>query len=300
MKSVNLLSVGVFVALGCIGCRNASPAKVSEVPVKDTVMVRVAPPEEKIEQLSISYRLLAVDSNKEWISTLSAGDTLNALLVLNRVDKKHLLRQDTLVVPDTFAADLNVYAPFPDSIATLKPINKIIFASYYAQAFAAYEHGIRVRWGPVSLGKKSTPTDTGLYYTNWKSQKTTSTVDRSWVMEWYFNIDNYGGVSMHEYALPGYPASHACMRLYRADAYWIYHWADQWLLKKNTQLAAYGTPVLIFGSYPFDGRKPWLSLNEDSTALQVTAEDISQLVAPSLQLILKRQTQRDTVLLCRK
>jgi len=37
-------------------------------------------------------------------------------------------------------------------------------------------------------------------------------------------------VSFHKFDLPGYPASHGCVRLPEEDAKWIYDWADHWTL----------------------------------------------------------------------
>jgi lipoprotein-anchoring transpeptidase ErfK/SrfK len=96
-----------------------------------------------------------------------------------------------------------------------------LLISYPIEAFGAYEQGKLVRWGPTSLGKKSTKTPTGLFFTNWKSKETISTEDSSWILKWYFNLVNSTGVSIHQYGLPGYPASHACARLYEEDAKWF-------------------------------------------------------------------------------
>lgn len=247
------------------------------------------------ERLKISYHLFEVKEHKEWLNSLKPGDTLNALMVLNRVDQKYLARQDSLIMPDTFVADLNIYSPFPGNIVTLKEVKKIIIFSYYAQAYGVYEYGNRVRWGGASMGKQSTPTLKGLHFTNWKSKRAISTVDNDWIMNWYFNIDNARGIAMHEFALPGYPASHSCIRLSQVDANWIYYWADQWELD-SSKIAAYGTPVIVYGNYPFGERKPWLNLAEDSSALQINEKEIKAEVDGFIPLILQRQVQRDTLL----
>ncbi|MBU2018243.1 MAG: L,D-transpeptidase, partial [Bacteroidetes bacterium] len=198
----------------------------------------------------VSYHLISTKDSIEWLKSLQMGDTLKALLVLNRIDKNHLLSLDSIVVPDIFGNNIEIYSPFPNKISELQTIHKILLVSYYAQSFGVYENGVLVRWGPTSLGKQSTLTPTGLLSTNWKSKSTISTIDSTWVMDWYFNLENFQGVSMHEYALPGYPASHACVRLYQEDANWLYYWADQWVLD-HSKIAVYGTPVVIFDAYPF-------------------------------------------------
>ncbi len=244
----------------------------------------------------IKYHLVPV--NKEtiiWLSSITSDDSLRLLFAINRVDKRHLLRQDTLVFPDTFVSDLKMYSPFPDSIPLLKRVNKIIFYSYSIQAFAVYKNGVLLRWGPVSMGKQSTPTPTGLLFANWKSERTVSTIDPEWIMDWYFNLDNLQGVSMHEFDLPGYPASHACIRLLEKDAFWLFNWTDQWKLLSTIEIEAYGTPVIIFGKYPFGQRKPWFLLAKNNKAITVTPETIKSEVQKNIPLILERQAKRDSI-----
>lgn len=78
-------------------------------------------------------------------------------------------------------------------------------------------------------------------------------------MEWYFNFHNTRGLSIHAYSLPGYPASHGCIRMLERDARWVYYWADQWMLDEGGQkVIKPGTPLLILGCPDFDSR-PWLS-----------------------------------------
>lgn len=243
---------------------------------------------------NINYHLISTKDSSIWLHSLKAGDTLHTLLVLNRVDHKNLFRLDTLVVPDSFGQGIEVYSPFPQSISELQSVHKILYVSHYAQAFAVYEKGELIKWGPASLGKKSTPTPTGLFFTNWKAKKTISTVDPSWIMEWYFNLANFEGVSMHQYALPGYPASHACIRLSRDDAYWLYHWADQWILDQS-KISIYGTPVIIFGSYPFGQRKPWFLLSTNSKALTISENEIIKVTDEFLPTIMDRQAKRDSI-----
>ncbi|WP_165366194.1 L,D-transpeptidase [Brumimicrobium glaciale] len=242
----------------------------------------------------VNYHLISTKDSNDWLMSLPPGDTLQALLVLNRIDRKSLLKLDTLVFPDTVGVGIALYSPFPKNVAELSTIHKILFISYYAQAFAVYENGSRIKWGPASLGKQATPTPTGLFSTNWKSKRTISTVNKSWVMDWYFNIANFQGVSMHQYALPGYPASHACIRLYNEDAYWLYNWADEWILDQSNILV-YGTPVVIFGKYPFDQRKPWLLQSENNIALTITTSELIAVTQEFLPAIMERQAKRDSV-----
>ncbi len=58
-------------------------------------------------------------------------------------------------------------------------------------------------------------------------------------------------------ALPGRPASHACVRLLERDARWIHDWGDGWRLDEDGRsLQAPGTPLWIVGDYDFDSPHP--------------------------------------------
>ena len=80
-------------------------------------------------------------------------------------------------------------------------------------------------------------------------------------MPWYFNFQNERGLSFHEYALPGRPASHACVRLLERDARWLYAWGGGWTLdERGWEVLTRGTPVLIIGCYAFGDEPPWRSV----------------------------------------
>lgn len=235
---------------------------------------------------------------KEWQSqkdSFAGAKHLDVLNAINRVDTTHLKRLDSIIVPDDFSKPVKDYLPFPDDVDFLKNVHKIIIFSYPAQAFAAYENGKLVLAGPTNMGRKSKPTPQRLYFTNWKAKKTRSTVDDEWILKWNFNVHNQLGVGFHEYALPGYPASHSCMRLLGADAQFLYSWADQWILKNDYERAAYGTPVIVYGKYPFGKTKPWYDLVEDGAALTISKDTLLHYIQPHLPEILEKQKLRQQV-----
>jgi hypothetical protein len=89
-------------------------------------------------------------------------------------------------------------------------------------------------------------------------------------MRWYFNFGNREGLALHAYALPGYPASHGCIRLLERDARWLFDWGDTWILDTTeTRVLRPGTPILIFGEYDFDAPPPWRSLHWLSQRVQL-------------------------------
>src|SRR4029450_14166036 len=150
---------------------------------------------------------------------------------------------------------------------------KAILVHQPMQAFAAYEQGRLVRWGPVSTGRKETPTPDGAFNLTWRARSRRSTDNEDWLLEWYFNFVNARGVSFHLFDLPGYPASHACVRLLLRDAQWLYACVEQWTLDERRKLAAPGTPVFILGVYPYGAPPPWLAPDGFSTLIALPADD---------------------------
>lgn len=243
----------------------------------------------------VKYSLIDIKTKegKARLDSLSDEERY-VVLALNRLDEKNHKLADKLIIPDSISLNMMKYTPFPKFVDTLKAVNKIAIFSYPIQAFALYENGELVKWGPTSMGKKATPTDTGLFFTNWKAEETKSSFDDEWILRYNFNVENKLGIGWHQYDMPGYPASHACMRLLEKDAVQMYGWAEQWVLTKNEQdTKAKGTPVIVYGSYDFEGPKPWLSLVEDGLANDVTEEELSTELAPFIEEILKEQKIRE-------
>ncbi|MFA7381163.1 MAG: L,D-transpeptidase [Bacteroidia bacterium] len=237
--------------------------------------------EQKAPERVIQYSLVAFDS-------LGFSDTVKAAVyvALNRLDAAHFRPSKKYIVPDVYYADLLKYSPFPIQVNSLHSVDKCILISYAMQAFAAYEYGQLIRWGPTSLGKKSTPTPTGLFHCNWKSKKTISTIDPEWIMEWYINLENKLGVSMHQYDLPGYPASHACVRLLKQDAVFLYRWTNTWELMDDWTIKQYGTPVIIFGDYVYEEHQPWF---KDGVMRYLNEQELTEELNLHLPAIISRQ-----------
>ena len=230
------------------------------------------------------------------------GDAgMREVLAINRLDTRHIVIGDTLCVPDTLPPDFLFFSPFPRNLTVLDSVPKILIFSYPVQAFAAYDSGRLVRWGPTSMGKRSTPTPEGLFSTNWKAKVTTSTVNEEWILPWAFNIDNFNGISIHQFELPGYPASHSCARLLQKDAEWIYYWADQWILTRDEErIKAYGTPVIIYGKYNYHTPPPWKLISINPDADKIKEEELITVIKKYLPTIIKRKNQRDSLLTAMK
>ena len=263
---------------------------------KKTDTSTVNTPKVEIEKrATIVYKIInSKDSIKSYLKTLTEPD-LTLVANINRADKGLLKRFDSIVIPTDSKQKLQHYFPFPFYATFLKDVKKIIFFSYHSQAFAAYENGRLVYTGPTSMGRKADMTPTGLFYTNWKAEETTSTFNDEWDLKWNFNIENKLGVGFHQYEMPGYPASHSCLRLTEKDAMYLYEWADQWEIKGTDNILAHGTPVVVFGSYPFGSSKPWLALAQNPNALTISESNLETTASQYLPDVMQKQAQRDSL-----
>jgi hypothetical protein len=238
------------------------------------------------------FRLIRVEgmTTVRALQKTHGSDGFRTILHLNRLDPAHVREGAQLVVPNRprMMADVS---PFPALLGDdpwLPP--RLLLVARRIQAFAAYEAGRLVRWGAASTGRRDTPTPAGLFAANWRSRLRRSSDNRNWLLPWYVNFINASGVSFHEYALPGYPASHACVRLLEADARWIYEWVDLWQLDRTGQIIeAYGTPVLVFGDYDYDQPGPWSTLPDNPEATAVTLDEIRRALEPHRETLIARR-----------
>jgi len=279
----SILLLGIILAITSISCKKGD----AETTQPTNKIVKKAPVRKAPK--AVSYTL---ESPKEWLKTNENAADLEIALAVNRTDKQFFTKMDSVIIPTDMSGDISFYLPFPVEVPYLVDVDKIIFFSYPTQTFAAYENGILIYTGPTNMGRKKDQTPTGLFFTNWKAEETISTFDDEWKLLWNFNIENKKGVGFHEYELPGYPASHSCLRLHEKDAKDLYEWADQWVLADEENVKFKGTPVVVFGSYPFDAPKPWLQLVKNPKALTISESEIEKLTEPYLATILKEQEKK--------
>jgi hypothetical protein len=199
---------------------------------------------------------------------------------LNRADIGHLEQQRELVVPESWSDELS-YSVLPTRYASSEAWPTFLVVYLPGQLFGAYEFGSLLRWGPVSSGSRNNPTSAGTFALNWRSTGRASTVDPDWFMRWYFNFGNREGLAFHAYPLPGYPASHGCIRLLERDAQWLFEWGQTWLLDlSETRVLTSGTPVFIVGHYDFDAPPPWRSLSWLSTTVELPSASMTDIDIP--------------------
>ena len=189
---------------------------------------------------------------------------------LNRADVAHLEQLTEVVLPERWREDELSYSVLPARYAYGEQLAKLLVVHLPGQLFGAYEFGNQVRWGPISSGGRDNPTRAGSFALNWRSTGRSSTIDPDWFMRWYFNVGNRDGLAFHAYSLPGFPASHGCIRLLDRDARWLFGWGDEWALDESqTHVLKPGTPVLIVGDYDFAAAPPWRSLTWLSQKLEL-------------------------------
>jgi lipoprotein-anchoring transpeptidase ErfK/SrfK len=223
------------------------------------------------------YSLEPVPKSSSELRERFTAPQLDILEKLNRRDREHLIRADPpvpgLVVPTVWDADDLAYSPLPPEWAGAAAHPKYLVVHQPMQVFGAYEFGRLVRWGPVSSGRKETPTPSGTFNLTWRSRKRTSTDNEAWILEWYFNFVNSRGISFHQFDLPGYAASHACVRMLQRDAQWLYGWGEQWKLSKDGRdVEVPGTPVLVIGEFGHGGVPPWTALSSLASVIGLPAE----------------------------
>lgn len=178
---------------------------------------------------------------------------------LNHADGAHLARLARIVVPNRWDLDELEYSPMPSAIEPFSHEDKVLLVDLAGQTFGAYESGTLVRWGPVSSGDRRHQTPAGVYHLNWHAPLRVSSENPTWIMPWYFNFSSDLGLALHQYTLPGRPASHGCVRLLSVDAKWLYRWGEGWLTDPATgELIRPGTLVVLMGRYDFSAPQPWL------------------------------------------
>lgn len=281
-----LLSTVVVVFLFALSFKNKSP-----IPPEAPVIVEKPIPEEPKEVIPTYHsRTLTSDEPLEELIKEIGYQNLPIVLRINRTNSGYLTKGSVVTIPDDFEANLS---PFPKEMPLISDIPKLLIISQRVQAVGFYEYGKLIKWGPTSTGKKDTPTLNGVFGTNWKGKEVISSFDDEWILKWNFNIVNFAGIGIHEYTMPGYPASHSCVRLFGSDAEFLYNWADQWILASDgkTRLA-YGTPVIIFGDYDYDGTPPWKLLPQDPTSTNVSYDELNKVLNEHIETIRQRQEER--------
>ncbi|MDO5624341.1 MAG: L,D-transpeptidase family protein [Pseudomonadota bacterium] len=98
----------------------------------------------------------------------------------------------------------------PDVVPAAGPV--VAMVNLHTQHVQVYRNGVAVGYSSVSTGKPGHGTPTGLFTVLEKRRHHRSNLYNNAPMPWMVRL-TWGGIAFHGGALPGYPASHGCIRL---------------------------------------------------------------------------------------
>lgn len=156
----------------------------------------------------------------------------NARLTAKKINRMNTaLRRGMIIASPKGGAHLMAYAPFPGKIAA--PGTKVVQISLSKLAWGAYSpQGTLLNWGPISGGKNyCNDTKRGCRtirgsFTIYRKQGPGCTSSRFPLPRggapMPYCMHFHGGFAMHgSGSVPGYNASHGCVRLFHEDARWL-------------------------------------------------------------------------------
>lgn len=89
-----------------------------------------------------------------------------------------------------------------------------------SQSYSVIDHGKQVKYGQVSTGKRGYPTPSGVFTIHTKVSRAYSQKYHAWMN--YAMMFKGNKYALHAGLVPGYPASHGCIRLPKNDAVFLY------------------------------------------------------------------------------
>ncbi len=198
------------------------------------------------------YHCVKIKRGDSWAKLWPDKDNQDLIKRLNRTNSR-LRTGMTIAVPNSlWSIDHMDVAPFPKRIEPYGEPVVIIVMSLHA--FAAYDkYGYLQHWGPISGGKGycpdvgrrcTTPRGTYRFYT----KKGRGCFSSKYPIPHGGSPMPYcmffrGGFAMHGGVLPGYHASHGCVRMFPSDAKWLNLQFIE-LGRKN------GTKLIILQNWP--------------------------------------------------
>src|ERR1700674_1688059 len=135
----------------------------------------------------------------------------------------------------------------------------VIIVSLPEQSMYVYRNGVRIGRSTVSTGKSGHRTPTGVFTILQKNEKHTSTIYKGASMP-YMQRLTWTGVALHAGNLPGYPASHGCVRLPLDFAQKLYTVTDKGttvvVTDGKTKTGTTSRPGLLFAASPSEVATP--------------------------------------------
>ncbi|VVC76958.1 hypothetical protein AQUSIP_22850 [Aquicella siphonis] len=178
------------------------------------------------------FHCLRVKGNQSWRSLFPDDHDRGIVMRVNRMNTQ-IYPGITLAVPDNLAeADIMDFSPFPLNVPS--PGEKIVIVDPASHAWGAYDaEGVLVRWGPASAGAdycrdidRECRTHEGSFrvYSLGSSDCYSTKFplpDGGAPMPYCMYFQNGQALHGEPNGLPGYNASHGCVRMYVNDAEWL-------------------------------------------------------------------------------
>ena len=240
-----------------------SPAQIKADSLRNDSLLRIKMMKELDTFPKIHYQQVLIKDNahrakliKEFAYISSSPAKNKSFLTLNRKELRFLHVGDTAIIPDKYYENMIAYSLFPQYYHGAKDLKKLIMVSTKWQCYGCYEYGKLTRFAAINSGKEKTPSYPGRYALVWKQLERKSSLDETWIMPFTFNFHRYAGSAFHQFDMPGYPASHSCIRQFGDDAKWLYYWGKGAKYDSNrVPIPFSGTPVVILDVYDFANYK---------------------------------------------
>ena len=181
---------------------------------------------------SAHYTCYTIKRGDTWANLFTNQRERDLVMRVNRMNIP-LYRGLQIAIPNDLYADVKRFSPFPEKISP--PGQKVIYVSLHplVLAWGAYDsQGYLEAWGPA-VGARGYCPDTGHschtalgHFTIYRKQGAKCVSTRFPVgkggapMPWCMFF--HGGYALHgSYEVPGFNASHGCVRLFVPDAEWL-------------------------------------------------------------------------------
>lgn len=198
------------------------------------------------------YQCIKVGSGQSWESLFPDEQQRDIVQKINR-SYNNLWAGKVIAVPrDLTGKNILDFAPFPRHIKS--DDNKLVVVDQDKLAFGAYDrNGQLVAWGPISSGSDKCSdssrvcrTMPGIFHffskENEKCKSNVFPIGKGGAKMPYCMYFHKGFALHGASDMPGYRASHGCVRLFTRDALWLNH---EFVETANAEKNTMGTQIII-------------------------------------------------------
>ncbi len=177
------------------------------------------------------YDCYKVKKNDTWTTLFPDEDNRDLVKRINRMNTP-LYTGMIIAIPEN-PQDINTFDFAPFDMQISPPGQKVIIVNFAKLAFGAYdEEGNLLRWGPISGGKGYCP-DIGRHCNSPRGIFNVYSKEGDGCVSTKFPVGRggapmpycmffHGGFALHgSPEVPGYNASHGCIRMFTSDAKWL-------------------------------------------------------------------------------